>query len=429
MAHSASVSDGKRSSAAHPRSINANGKAYRWPDDPLVVVCLDGGQPEYIEAALDRNLVPNISAFMRDGFAAIAEGAMPSFTNPNNISIISGVPPSVHGISGNYFLDPETGEAVMMNEARFLRAESLLAVFSEHGAKVASITAKDKLSRMLSHGVKGGIAFSAEKADECSLAENGIENCLDYVGMPLPDVYSADLSLFVLEAGVKVLERERPDIMYLSLTDYIQHKHAPGSPEANEFYQKIDNGLGRLSRSGAIVAITGDHGMNDKSRDDGAPNVIYLQDVLEQEFGTGESDVILPITDPYVVHHGALGSFASVFIRNGAVMDSAVNSLRKLPGVEEVMKRETAAQKLELPADRIGDIVVIADKETVLGKRAADHDLSLLGGMRLRSHGGLADRQVFFILSRPLNNFYQNIAQTRQLLNYEIFDFALNGLL
>lgn len=169
--------------------------------------------------------------------------------------------------------------------------------------------------------------------------------------------------------------------------------------------------------------------MNDKSRDDGAPNVIYLQDVLEQEFGTGESDVILPITDPYVVHHGALGSFASVFIRNGAVMDSAVNSLRKLPGVEEVMKRETAAQKLELPADRIGDIVVIADKETVLGKRAADHDLSLLGGMRLRSHGGLADRQVFFILSRPLNNFYQNIAQTRQLLNYEIFDFALNGLL
>jgi phosphonoacetate hydrolase len=422
------ISIGSAAEYEHPQQITVNGKIYNWPTSPLVVVCIDGGDPEYINAALEKGLLPNIKKFMDAGFSAVAYGAMPSFTNPNNISIITGMPPSVHGISGNYFLNPETGKEVMMNEPEFVRADSILATFSEHGAKVVAITAKDKLSKMLRYKVKNGITFSSEKADKCTKQENGIENCLTYVGKPLPDVYSGDLSTFVLEAGIKILEREKPDITYLSLTDYIQHKYAPGTKEANDFYSALDDAFGRLSSLGATVALTGDHGMNDKSNADGSPKVIYLQDVLDKEIGEGKTKVILPITDPYVVHHGALGSFATVFVNGEVSTATAVNAIRKLRGVELVMDRESAAKTFELPADRIGDLIVIGDKGTVLGTKKNNHDLSKLGGTRLRSHGGLADSKVYFILPRPLKEKYKNIAESYQIRNYDIFDFALNGM-
>jgi phosphonoacetate hydrolase len=365
---------------------------------------------------------------MTEGFVSVAVGAMPSFTNPNNISVITGVPPSVHGISGNFFLNPATGQEAMMDQPQFLRADSILAKFSEHGAKVVAITAKDKLAKMLAYKLQHGISFSAEKADTCTKEVNGIDNCPAYVGKPLPSEYSADLSLFVLEAGIRILEREKPDLMYLSLSDYIQHKYAPGSKEATEYYVGIDNALGRLVALGAIVALTADHGMNDKSKADGSPNIIFLQDLLDKQFGSGTAKVILPITDPYVKHHGALGSYATIFLQQPVSAPAVMNLLNKQPGIELVMNRAASAKLFDLPADRIGDLVVVSDRGTVLGKSKATLDLSALGGMRLRSHGGLADRNVYLIFSRPLNDKYAEIALSRQLRNFDVFEFALNGL-
>jgi phosphonoacetate hydrolase len=422
------ITNGVSAGDNHPQQVTVNGISYNWPASPVVIVCIDGGAPEYVTAALEKDLLPNMKRFMREGFSAVAQGAMPSFTNPNNISIITGMPPSVHGISGNYFLNPETGKEVMMNEPEFLRADSILAKFSEQGAKVVAITAKDKLSKMLRYKIQNGISFSSEKADKCTKKENGIDHCLEYVGKPLPDVYSGDLSLFVLEAGINILQDQKPDIMYLSLTDYIQHKYAPGTKEANDFYHALDEAFGRLAASGAVIALTGDHGMNDKSKTDDSPNVIYLQDVLDKKFGAGKTKVILPITDPYVSHHGALGSFATVFFREQVSAGEAVKAIQALPGVESVMDRQAAVKRFELPTDRIGDLIVIGDKGTVLGTKQENHDLSQLGGMRLRSHGGLADSQVSFILSRPLNKKYEGIAASRPLRNYDIFGFALNGV-
>lgn len=412
----------------HARQIVVNGKGYDWPKAPVVVVTIDGGDPTYVNAALEQGLLPNFKRFMTGGFVSVALSAMPSFTNPNNVSIITGVPPSIHGISGNFFLNPATGEGVMMNDPKFLRADSILAKFSESGAKVVAITAKDKLAKILAYKLQNGISFSAERADKCTTKDNGIANCLAYVGKPLPNEYSSDLSFFVLEAGVKILEREKPDLMYLSLSDYIQHKYAPGSKEANEFYMGIDDALGRLAALGAIVAVTGDHGMNDKSKPDGSPNVIFLQDVLDKEFGSGAANVILPITDPYVVHHGSLGSFATVYFNKPLSVTAAMNIINQQPGVELVLDRAAAARAFDLPADRIGDLIVIGDRGTVLGKSKATLDLTQLGGMRLRSHGGLADRNVYLMFSRPLNQKYANIAVSRQLRNFDVFEFALNGL-
>ncbi len=411
-----------------PPHITVNGKNYDWPKSPVVVVLIDGGDPAYVNAVLPQGRLPNFKKLMTEGFVSVAVGGMPSFTNPNNMSVVTGVPPSVHGISGNFFLNPATGQEAMMDQPEFLRADSILAAFSEHGAKVVAITAKDKLARLLAYELQDGISFSAEKADKCTKKNNGIDNCPAYVGKPVPSEYSADLSLFVLEAGIRILEREKPDLMYLALSDYIQHKYAPGSQEATEYYVGIDGALGRLLALGATVALTADHGMNDKSKADGSPNIVFLQDLLDKEFGSGTTRVILPITDPYVKHHGALGSYATIFLEPTISAPAVMSLLNKQPGVELVLHRAAAATVFDLPADRIGDLVVVSDRGTVLGTSRTTLDLSALGGMRLRSHGGLADRNVYLIFSRPLNEKYAEIALSRQLRNFDVFEFVLNGL-
>ena len=238
---------------------------------------------------------------------------MPSFTNPNNLSIVTGAPPAVHGICGNYFWDRDAGAEVMMNDPKYLRARTILATFADAGAKVAVVTAKDKLRALLGHKMTG-ICFSSEKSAEATMAANGIDGVPAMVGMPVPSVYSAELSEFVFAAGVKLMERVRPDVMYLSTTDYIQHKVAPGVGVANDFYAMMDGYLGQLDALGATVVVTADHGMNAKTDAFGRPNIVFLQDVLDRAYGTGTTRVILPITDPYVVHHGALGSFATVYL-------------------------------------------------------------------------------------------------------------------
>ena len=410
--------------------VNLNGVAYRGPRVPVVVVCIDGGDPAYLERGVAEGLLPAIARFQREGFAMVAQGSMPSFTCPNNISIITGAPPAVHGISGNFYLN-EAGEAVVMTGPELLRSRTILAQFADAGASVVSITAKDKLRRQLGKDLdlaRGSVSFSAECADQCSLAENGIDHVLELAGMAQPDMYSMELSLFVLEAGIQLLQRRRPDLMYLSLTDFVQHKHAPGDPVANAFYARLDACFSRLEALGAVVGLIADHGMNDKSLPDGRPNVIFLQDLLDREFGAGDTRVICPITDAFVRHHGALGGFVRVWCRGGRTTPEAIIALAgKLPGVDLALDRRETCLRFQLPPDREGDVAVLADAFTVIGARQADHDLGQLAGHRLRSHGALSEARVPFLLNRPLSSDYRDRAAAG-LRSHQIFEYALNGV-
>jgi phosphonoacetate hydrolase len=405
-----------------PADISVNGRTYRWMNRPLVVVCVDGCQFEYISAAVAAGVAPFLGRLIAgEGTSLIGDCVMPSFTNPNNLSIVTGVPPAVHGICGNYFFDPDSGEEVMMNDPRFLRVGTILAAFSAAGAKVAVITAKDKLRKLLGHRMTG-ICFSSEKADQATVAENGIDNVLGRVGMPVPSVYSAELSEFVFVAGVKLMESERPDLMYLSTTDYIQHKAAPGTRQANDFYAMMDRNLAQLDALGATIVVTADHGMNAKHGADGQPNVIYLQDAIDSWIGKGKARVILPITDPYVVHHGALGSFALVYLSEAAGQAAVAERIAALPGIETVLARAQAAARFELPSDRIGDLVIVARLDTVIGTSRDKHDLSGLD-VPLRSHGGTSEQKVPLIVNRHID------AQPdgRRWRNFDAFDLGLNA--
>ncbi|MCE2879784.1 MAG: phosphonoacetate hydrolase, partial [Comamonadaceae bacterium] len=336
-------------------TLNVNNRSYALPRQPVVVVCVDGCEPDYLGQAVATGHMPWMKRVLAQGTGLVADCVVPTFTNPNNLSIVTGAPPSVHGICGNFLYDSATGTEVMMNDPKWLRAPTVLAALSNAGKKVAVVTAKDKLRQLLGHKMSGGICFSAEKADQCSLAVNGIDDVLAKVGMPLPSVYSADLSQFVFASGVWLMREQRPDVMYLSTTDYIQHKYAPGTDGANQFYAMMDRHLGQLDEMGCTIALTADHGMNAKVGMDGQPQVIYLQDWFDAWLGAGAARVILPITDPYVVHHGALGSFATIYLPSGVSAEQACERLRQNTGMETVLTREQAAAKFELPADRIGD--------------------------------------------------------------------------
>jgi phosphonoacetate hydrolase len=406
-------------------TVSVNDREYKFPKTPTVVVCLDGSEPGYIERAIDAGVAPNFARLMKDGANLSALSAMPSFTNPNNMSIITGRPPAVHGIAGNYFYDRASGKEVMMNDASFLRAPTIMQAFHDAGAKVAVVTAKDKLRAMLGKGLDmstgRAIAFSSEKADKATVAENGIGNVLARIGKPLPEVYSADLSEFVMAAGVSILKKERPDLMYLSTTDYVQHKAAPGSEMANAFYAMMDRYVGELDAAGAVLVLTADHGMNDKHLPNKEPDVIYLQTLLDAWMGPGKARVILPITDPYVVHHGALGSWATIYLPAGADgVDALLGRLRAVEGVDVAMDAAEACRRFELPADRIGDVVVISTIHKVLGTAREKHDLSGLTEP-LRSHGGLTEQVVPMIANRAVT-----VVPGHQLRNFDVFDVALN---
>ena len=398
-----------------------NGRAYRWMTRPLVVVCVDGCEPDYITQAIEAGAAPYLREMCERGTSTLGDCVVPSFTNPNNLSIVTGAPPAVHGICGNYFFDRERGEEVMMNDARYLRAGTILAAFAKGGAKVAVVTAKDKLRALLGHRMKG-VCFSSERADQVNLADNGIEDALGLAGMPLPSVYSAELSEFVFAAGCALLERDRPDIMYLSTTDYVQHKHAPGTPAANAFTGMLDRYLARLDRAGATVVLTADHGMNAKTDAFGRPNIVFLQDILDAAYGESATRVILPITDPYVVHHGALGSFATVYVDGPAGVDDVRARIAALRGVDLVLPRADACVRFELPENRVGDLVVVTERLTVVGSRKSRHDLSSLDAP-LRSHGGISEQRVPLIANRAAPDLPQ-----RRWRNFDAFDLGLNHL-
>ena len=402
--------------------IEANGRKYTPASNCAVVICLDGCEPEYLDVAISEGLMPNLKRIRSEGTDALAHSVIPSFTNPNNMSIATGRPPSVHGICGNFLFDPETGEEVMMNDVRFLRAPTLFSKYYEGGSRVAVVTAKDKLRALLGAGLNfdedRAICFSSEKADVATKVDNGIDNASEWLGRTVPEVYSADLSEFVFAAGVKILKEWSPDVMYLSTTDYIQHKFAPHQQGAKDFYAMTDKYIGELDAMGVALVVTADHGMKPKHDANGEPSVVYVQDLLDHWLGQGSARVILPITDPYVVHHGALGSFATAYLPEEVDRNEIISKLSNTDGILLVIDKAAAVQRFDLPPDRIGDVIMISTENMTLGTSVDRHDLEALKEP-LRSHGGLTEQEVPFIVNRKIN-----LPGAPELRNFDAFFYA-----
>jgi phosphonoacetate hydrolase len=389
--------------------IEVNGRSYRRPEQKTAVFCLDGVDPRYIDDAFERKLMPRLRELAEQGVRVRASSRLPSFTNPNNLSIVTGAPPSVHGVPGNHYLAPD-GEEVQLTDPSVLRAPSIHAAFEEADVSVLAVTTKDKLRRLLGSGHVPCV--SAEKAGELEMAALGPISRL--VPRPVPSIYDWDISHYALELGLALADPLEVELLYVSLTDYVQHTAAPGDDLSYAYLRFLDELVGRYLDSGWRLGLVADHGMNAK------PEIRYLGDALG-EAGVGSARVVLPITDPYVVHHAALGSACWVHVEESE-LERASDVLVAVPGVEEVLTRDEAASSLSLPADRIGDLVVLADARTALGKTEAEHDLSALPGP-LRSHGGRHEQAVpLFLSERPTG-------ERAELLEGEVSNADIHWLL
>lgn len=402
-------------------SVKVNGREYKFRNAPVVGICMDGTSMDYYEAAKD--VMPNLQRFIKDGSSGLVHSVIPSFTNPNNMAIVTGVTPDKNGVCGNYWYDRTNDREVMMNDPENLQVPTILASFTDQGKKVGVVTAKDKLRKMLGKNLNG-ICFSAEFADKATAEENGIANVTtDLMGKPQPGIYDPDISVYVIEAGAHLLKGEHYDLLYLTTTDFVQHKYAPGHPEANAFLAKIDHWIGELDKLGAIVGVTADHGMCAKTNADGTPKVQFIESILTDN-GIN-SRVILPITDPYVVHHGALGGYGTVYLEESDI-NRAKEILTALDGIELVLTNQEACERFNLPSEKIGELVVLSDANTTIGRSKDWHDLEKVKE-GLRSHGGLHASVVPMIINRPLNEEYRTKLASGNARNFDLFDFLTNG--
>ncbi len=292
-------------------AVTANGTTYRLPRRPTAVVCLDGCDPAYIDDALERRIVPRIAEMLEGGHQATVHSQLPSFTNPNNLSIVTGAPPAVHGVPGNHFRGP-AGADVQLDDPAFLRAPSIHAEVHRAGVSVLAVTTKDKLRGLLAAG--GVPCVSVEGA--AAQPVDGLARAADAVGHAPPGIYEWNASHYALELGLALSRHLQPVLLYVSLTDAVQHAEPPGSPLSDRYLVELDRLVGCYLDAGWRLGLVADHGMNAKTGADGTPNVAHLGSALEAA-GIA-AHVVLPITDPHVSHHAALGSGAWVHVARSA---------------------------------------------------------------------------------------------------------------
>lgn len=339
-----------------------------------LIVCLDGTGPEY----LSHSSVPALNALGEQGWRTVGQSAIPAVTNVNNVSIVTGGPPSLHGITANYYYDRSTGQGIFMEAADYILAPTIFEAASRAGRRSVLITAKDKLRTLLQRG-----------ASETISAESPPKWLVDAIGPP-PPILSVEVNHWLFQAATALCHQGPPDLVFLSTTDYAQHMHAPESAESQANLSILDRLLGELLDSGPEFSgsITADHGMAAKSR------ALDLGQILAA--GGIVSEVIPIIKDRYVAHHQNLGGAAYGYLSVPTQLDDAIALLEEEPGVESVWKRAAAAQEFQLCASRIGDLFILATQETVFGDLASARE-----EVTVRSHGGLHTSRVPVIAFGP----------------------------
>ncbi|MDP6454918.1 MAG: alkaline phosphatase family protein [SAR202 cluster bacterium] len=343
-----------------------------------VVVTIDGFDPEYLDACE----APNLQELGRKGFLKIGKSMMPSVTNVNNVSLVTASYPEVHGISSNYRMIRETGEEIYMESGEYILAETMFQRATKIGKRSILVTSKDKLRTLLSDGAT--ITVSSEQAPEWVVAGPN-------VGQP-PHVYSLEVNGWSINAANFIMTQHEADLVYITTTDYAMHTYAPDAPESQQHITILDNAIGDLleTHPDTTFLLTADHGMSAKSR------LIDLDDVLGAH---GIRAVQVPIIkDRYVVHHSNLGGCMFIYMDPEHLnrTDEAMKILSETPGIDDVYSREDAVEKLNLYHERIGDIVVTADKATVFGPSELSRELGGEGKVPpgLRSHASAHEQDI-----------------------------------
>ncbi len=332
-----------------------------------VIICLDGCSPEYIA----KSETPNLDAIAKSGFHKIGKAVLPTVTNVNNTSIITASFSESHGITSNYLLDPASGQESYMESAEYVLVQTAFRYLANRGMKTCLLTAKDKLKSLIRDGAT--LAESAEKPSDWLVRRVGAA----------PGIYTIDVNHWLLRAARDILQNDRPDFLYVSTTDYVNHTYAPGSEQADWNIRETDRLIGDIVSTGTDIemVVTADHGMNAKTRGLNAEAILAENGITAR--------VIPIIKDRHVVHHQNMGGAAYVYLNDPATEHEAIAILKEEKGIEAVLSRKDASQLYRLHPMRIGHLFLLADKETAFGDlRGSREELDI------RSHGSLYERDI-----------------------------------
>ena len=364
--------------------------------EPIIVICIDGFDPEYLQT-ID---TPNIDNLIRNGFYKVGKSMWPSVTNVNNVSILTGKYPSSHGICSNYRYVQETGEEIYMESSEFILSPTIFTMAKTKGIDTLLATSKDKLRTLL--GKDATNIISSERADGW---------LVDILGKA-PQIYSLEVNAWTIKAACIAIGKYRPRFVYITTTDYAMHKFSPEKNESKVHLQMIDLAVGDLmgKYSNATIIITADHGMSGKT------NLVDLSQILTDN--DIQNHAVPIIKDRYVAHHSNLGGGYIIYLDDVKV-EQTITLLNKVPGVDLAMSREEAVNKFDLHADRIGEIVVTANKETVFGDTS---EIEMPKG--LRSHGSEHERDVP-IIGHNLKNKEFEFSENRDIGRYVIQELGI----
>ena len=341
-----------------------------------VVICIDGLDPEYLEACE----TPNLRELARKGFFEIGQCTMPSVTNVNNVSLVTASYPEVHGICSNYWFVRDRGEGIYVESHEYILTETFFQRAQRQDKTSVLVTSKDKLRTLLSDGAT--ITVSSEQPPDW---------VVDGVGPP-PEIYSLEVNGWVIKAGSYIMSQHPADVVYLTTTDYAMHTYGPDHPQSQKHLTMLDDAIGELVEAHPDISllITADHGMSRKTR---------MVDVKEALGSYGiKANAVPIIKDRYVAHHSNLGGCIFVYLQSPdpsgsspshRTLDEALTVLKETPGVDEALSREEAAARFRLCYERIGDILVTGENDVVFGDPS-----EVQMPPNLRSHGSPHEESI-----------------------------------
>ena len=340
---------------------------------------IDGFDPAYVQPAR----MPRLHALMQAGGSTLdGRGVLPSLTNVNHISLVTGTYPERHGLSTNFFYDRQSRSEVFMEQVSFVREPLLFEVMKTAGWSTAMVTAKEKLTKLLRRGL-----------DVCVDMKTHPEALRAKVGPP-PEIFSLEINLWVLRMAAEVARRDTPDFLYVATTDYPQHKLGPDHPDMQRYLAESDQALGQLldayDLDETAVVLTADHGMNAKAR-----SVSPVR--LLAEAGIEAHGVPL-IRDGLYAHHRDLGGSLYLYFDDVTVAGRAREVLTGVPGIDQVVLREEAGQD-HLPPERVGDLICWGSRDVALGVWRDEPPIREESG--LRSHGSKHEQRIPMLVAGP----------------------------
>ena len=361
----------------------------------VVVVMCDGFGLDY----LDQSHMPVLAQWREKGLFQRVKDAMPSVTNTNNASICCGVLADQHGITGNSYFNELTGREEYMETADLLLSPTLFQRAKKQGVKSALLSSKKKTTTLLSAG-----------ADIILSAETPTQDWVQRLG-PAPDIYSREINFWLLTAAIDLL-KNRHDLgcMYVHTTDYPMHTWPAEAKESKEHLAKLDQLLGEAAATApdAAFLLTADHGMNHKT-------LCWDLEKACSRRGTPIRIAISVERDKYPKHHRGHGGVAWIYCKRPQDIDSVAKTVSSLKGVEAILTRSEASKRYHLMPSRIGDLIVLGDRDTVFGQLETE---SAPLPPEYRTHGSLHEMDVPLIMYRAEPRFIEELQYNWQLAKW-----------